>query len=80
MHNSFTPEDIALLQPLIDDACAKSICDEAQKDMIAIQVLSFASTGPRDYKTLLAVATLQRPTTLVPTRNLGARAKLSKRH
>lgn len=62
MDNVFMPEDLALLQQVVDDACVTIVCDEAQKEIIASRVLSCATSGPRDYQTLLAAAKVRFPT------------------
>lgn len=60
MQNAFNPQDMALLAKVVDDACRKLGCDEAQRATVASRVLSFASRGTRDYDTLLAIAEFER--------------------
>lgn len=60
MHNAFNPQEMALLAKVVDDACQKLGCDEAQRATVASRVLSFASKGTRDYDTLIAIAEFER--------------------
>ena len=56
----FEPHEMALFTKIIDDACLKLGCDDAQKEIIAARVMSWASKGSRDYETLFAIATFER--------------------
>ncbi|WP_119271452.1 hypothetical protein [Taklimakanibacter deserti] len=60
MQNAFNPAEIALFSKVVDEACLKLGCDDAERATIAARILSFAAKGTRDYETLLAVATFQR--------------------
>ena len=42
MHNTFNPQEMTLLTKVVDDACRKLHCDEAQIATVAARVLSFA--------------------------------------
>lgn len=59
MGNSLSPDEMSILAKVIDDACLKLGCDEAQREAIAARVTSCAAHGARDYETLFAVATFQ---------------------
>jgi hypothetical protein len=60
MHNSFEPEEMALFAKVVNDACLKLGSDDAQREIVAAHVMSWASKGPRDYHTLFAIAVFAR--------------------
>ena len=60
MVNSFEPREIELFAKVVDEACSKLGCDDAQRATVAARVLSFAGKGTRDYDTLLALAVFER--------------------
>ena len=60
MQRSFEESKMALLTKVIDDACLELGCDDAQREIVASRVSSFAANGARDYPTLFAIAMFER--------------------
>lgn len=57
MRNSFTPDDMALLMRVVDQACSDlGGCDDVTKSHMATRVLACASQGERDPDLLLSIA------------------------
>lgn len=56
MKNALTPDELAMVNKVTDEACERLGYDDAMKAIIGVRVLGFANKGERRYDTLLAIA------------------------
>jgi hypothetical protein len=56
MINALMPDELNMVDQVMNEACQKLGCSDAMKAIIAARVLGFANRGERRYKTLLAIA------------------------